>query len=151
MALEGDRKPVVFVQTPAAEDNAVFSPDSKWIAYDSTESGGRAEVFIRPFPAGAGQIKVSRDGGTQPQWRADGKELFFLGLDNMITSVDVTPGAQLSVGVPHALFPLAQTTVARRSYTVSRDGSRFLFPLVGDRGPRPPITVVVNWPATLQK
>ena len=85
-------------------------------------------------------------------WRGDGKELFFLGLDNMITAVDVTPGAQLSVGVPHALFTFPLTIVQRRAYAVSRDGSRFLFPRYADRGTvYPPITVVVNWPATLQK
>ena len=152
VALAGDRNPVVFVQTPATEDNGVFSPDTKWIAYDSTESGGRPEVYIRPFPAAAGQIRVSRDGGVQPMWRADGKELFFLGLDNMLTAVAVTAGPQLSVGVPRPLFPFPLTTVQRRAYAVSRDGSKFLFPMLADRGAlSPPITVIVNWPATLQK
>ena len=151
VALTGDRNPVVFVQSPAVEDGAAFSPDGKWIAYESTESGGRPEIYIRPFPVAAGQIRVSRDGGTQPQWRADGKELFFLGLDNMITAVDVTPGPQHSVAVPHALFPFAQTSVVRHAYAVSRDGSKFLFPMIADRASSPPITVIVNWPATLGK
>ena len=83
----GDRKPFPFLATPVAERLAQFSPDGRWVAYQSSESGGRAEIFIRPFNAPddpkprTGQSKVSTDGGVQARWRHDGKELYWIAPD----------------------------------------------------------------------
>ena len=76
LPLTGDRKPVPFLTTPAAEDNPEFSPDGHWIAY-SSNAANREDVYVRPFPGPGGQYQISRNGGTQPRWRADGRELFF--------------------------------------------------------------------------
>ena len=78
LPLFGDRKPFAFAETPFTEGSAVFSPDGRWIAYTSNE-GGQPDVYVQPFPGPGAKSQVSRDGGTHPLWRADGKELFYLG------------------------------------------------------------------------
>ena len=103
LPLSGDRKPKPFLATPFLEDHGKFSPDGRWIAYTSNASG-RNEVYVRPFPAGEGLFKISRDGGREPRWRDDGRELFFLTLDGrlMAASIDTARGFQPSV--PQPLF-----------------------------------------------
>jgi len=109
--LTGDKKPFPFLATPAIEDNPEFSPDGRWIAYSSNASG-REEAYVRPFPGPGGQYQVSRSSGTQPQWRGDGRELFFLSLDGTLLSASVTPGPNgFEAGTPQALF---STGVASR-------------------------------------
>jgi Tol biopolymer transport system component len=153
LPMDGDRKPYPFVQTPAQEDNAEFSPDGHWIAYSSTESS-REEVYVRPFPGPGGQYQVSRAGGTQPQWRGDGRELFFLGLDAVLMATTVG-GTQQSfeAGIPEALFETSVALAAnqnRRQYAAAKDGKRFLVNLPY-RGAAPqPVTVVLNWPAAIK-
>src|SRR5262249_38940792 len=78
LPLFGDRKPFPFLQTPFAESGGRFSPDGKWVAYQSNESG-RSEVYVQPFPGPGAKFQISTDGGANPLWRRDGKELFFLG------------------------------------------------------------------------
>ena len=150
LPLFGDRKPTPFLQTAAAEDNGVFSPDGHWIAYNSSESG-RDEVYVRPFPAASGQFQVSRNGGIQPLWRGDGKELFFLAPDGGVLAADVRSAAPFATDAPHVLFSTPMSSILRRSYAVTKDGQRFLMGVPDSRSPASPITVVVNWPATFGK
>jgi Tol biopolymer transport system component len=146
LPLSGDRRPFPFLQTPAVEDNAAFSPDGRWMAYQSNESG-RDEVYIRPYPPATGQLRVSRNGGTQPRWRGDGTELFFLAPDGSIMTAAIHPSPAIAAEMPTMIRPAAMTLVIRHSYTVTRDGQRFLMPVLDLRNP-PVVTVVANWPST---
>jgi eukaryotic-like serine/threonine-protein kinase len=88
LPLEGDRKPFPFLQTPFRENEGRFSPDGRWIAYRSNESG-RPEVYVQTFPAGGGKWQVSTSGGLLPQWRGDGREVFYTSTDRKLMAVDV--------------------------------------------------------------
>jgi Tol biopolymer transport system component len=152
------RKPVPFLQSSANEHWARLSPDGRWIAYASDESG-RDEVYVRPFPAGDGQWQISSAGGTEPRWRRDGKELFFIAADGNMMAATVgseTTGTRL-VFLPGASRPLFDThsqpisSLAWR-YDLTPDGKRFLLALpVGASAGPPPLNVVVNWDAELKK
>jgi eukaryotic-like serine/threonine-protein kinase len=150
-----DRKPRIYLQTEFHESQARFSPDSRWVAYASNESGVN-EVYVRPFPdASAGKWIVSKGGGNQPHWRRDGKELFYISADSKMMSADVSTGAGFKSAVPKALFPApvlggASATNTTR-YDVSPDGKRFLINTVGDAGNSLAMTVVLNWQAALKK
>jgi Tol biopolymer transport system component len=143
MPLTADRTPFPFVQTPAGEDNAAFSPDGRWIAYQSNESG-RDEVYIRPFPPAGGQHLVSRNGGTQPRWRHDGRELFFLAPDGSLMTAAVRSTPNFAADAPRTLLPPSMTLVIRHAYSPSADGQRILMPVLDQRNP-PRLTVVRNW------
>jgi Tol biopolymer transport system component len=146
------RKPVPFLQTEFNEIQAQFSPDGHWVAYTSDESG-RREVYVRPFPAADGKWKVSTDGGEEPRWRADGKELFFLASDGRLHAVSVraatAPKSAFELGAPEPLFePRIDTQSGNNlgiSYEVSADGKHFL--VVSSNGAQSdlPLTVVANW------
>ena len=86
LAMTGDRKPFPVVQTTFQEKGAQFSPDGKWIAYESNETG-RFEIYLRAFPNGGRAVPVSATGGAQVRWRRDGKELFYIALDGRLTAV----------------------------------------------------------------
>jgi Tol biopolymer transport system component len=152
----GDRKPVPLLKTPFDERQAQFSPDGKWIAYTSTESG-RTEVFVQPYPLTGKKARVSAAGGYAPRWRRDGRELFFVASDGALTSVPVATGPQtFRAGVPQRLFATALNRNANSSgesapYAVSRDGQRFLIAADVVETNAAPITVVSNWPALLKK
>jgi serine/threonine protein kinase len=151
LPLSGEKKLELFLQTPFNEDNPAFSPDGKWIAYDSNESG-RIEVYVRPFPSAAGQYMVSRNGGSQPLWRRDGKELFFVSPDGALMAASITTAKDFERGVPQTLFPAGVVfTGNRRQYAVTKDGKRFLAIVPEQRTSPSPITVVINWIAALQK
>jgi eukaryotic-like serine/threonine-protein kinase len=145
LPLSGDRTPTPFLQTAAVDDNAVFSPDGRWLAYQSSESG-RDEVYVRPFPASGAAARISRNGGTQPRWKGDGTELFFLGPDGAVMASGVTSTSPFTTADPSALLPAAMTLVIRHAYTVTKDGQRFLMPVLDQRNPSV-ITVVENWTA----
>jgi eukaryotic-like serine/threonine-protein kinase len=147
----GDRKPFPFAQTADTEANASFSPDGRWIAYDSTE-GGAAQVYVQPFPPNGGKRQISKDGGVAPTWI--GKEVFFIGLDrSTIMAVDVDTTGKFESGTPRALFsPNATIRASGRRYAVTHDGKRFLLNLNQQQSTTTtPLTVIVNWPATIQK
>jgi len=146
----GDRKPRVVVQTAAAEFQAHLSPDSRWIAYVSNESGND-EVYVQSFPNSASKSQISAGGGVQPRWRRDGKELFYLTETRQAMAVDVgvsRDGAFLN-GAPHKLFQANPTFITRdrSSWDVTPDGQRFLVNSFGSRNGVPPIIVIVNWMA----
>src|SRR5205807_7234625 len=91
----GERKPIRIANTPFDELNGQFSPDERWVAYETNESG-RFEIVVQPFPDPAGKWQVSTNGGIQPRWRADGKELYFIAPDGKLMAASVTAsGAQL--------------------------------------------------------
>lgn len=140
----GERKPVPFLATPFNEFQARVSPDGKWIAYASDETG-RWEVYLQSFPVAGSKQVVSVGGGGQPQWRGDGKELFFLALDRTMMSVAVSPGSPLQIAPPNPLF---QTSVAgvvdvRNRYAPDANGQNFLVSTV-DTTERPDIVLLIN-------
>ena len=143
------RTPRVVVNTPAQEVLAQFSPDGRWVAYQSNESG-RFEVVVQPFPEAGAKWQVSTAGGVAPRWRADGKELYFLAPDATMMAVPVTAaGASFETGTPVALFPTRIVdggTVAsnRPQYDVARDG-RFLINQPVRDATAAPITLILNW------
>ncbi|MBV8201001.1 MAG: PD40 domain-containing protein, partial [Acidobacteria bacterium] len=151
--LSGERKPSPYLQTSFNETHARFSPDGRLVAYTSNESG-RDEVFVQTFPAGGGKWQISTDGGDQAQWRADGKELLFLGLDRKLRAVTVGGEHGFEPGVQRVLFEtrtgLPAGLATRAYYAVARDGQRFLVDTIVSEGGRIPITVVLNWAMDLQ-
>jgi serine/threonine protein kinase/Tol biopolymer transport system component len=157
LPLEGDPKPVLLLGTEFDEREGSFSPDTRWIAYTSNESG-RPEIYVRPFTAsgssgpalGEGKWQVSKDGGTSPKWRADGKQIVFRAPNGSPMAVDVGGnGSAFQAAVPRQLFA-APANVG--GWDVTADGNRFLMGLSpGGQTTDEPITVVLNWQAALRK
>ena len=149
LPMEGERKPLVVVQTPANEDQGQFSPDGRWVAYTSNESGP-SEIYVIPFPPSpsGGRWLVSKGGGVMPRWRRDGKELFYIAPDSQMMAVDVTTKPVFQSGSPHPLFQtdIVDTRIRTgpMSWDVGPDG-RFL--IISDTSTDASITAVVNWRA----
>jgi Tol biopolymer transport system component len=151
LPLFGDRKPFSFLQTEAGEMGGQISPNGRWMAYSSNESG-TYEVYVRPFPPGPGKWQVSRDGGSQPRWRGDGKELFYLSTDRRMMAVDIkTDQPAFEAGTPGPLFGARVSNVEGSNpwsqYAVSSDGRHFLVNRLVEGGASSPITVLLNWRA----
>jgi Tol biopolymer transport system component len=128
------------------EGGARLSPDGRWIAYISDESN-QPEVYVRSFPDLSLKVRISTSGGNQPQWRGDGKELFYIGPDNTIYGVPLTiSGTRVVPRSPEPLFSanVDQNKSIRNQYTVTRDGQRFLILSLIDRDASPFVTVL-NW------
>jgi len=145
----GDRRPQLLFQSEFAIDEPHVSPDGRWIAYNSSETG-RWEVYASAFPSFGDKRQVSSAGGGQALWRKDGRELFYLSLDGKMMSVDVKASSMLEIGPPKALFQTPVTVSPTiDQYGVSADGQRFIFgePLETET----PITVVLNWTAGLKR
>jgi Tol biopolymer transport system component len=149
LPIEGDRKPVAVVNSPFYEGNGQFSPDGRWVAYHSNESG-RYEVYVVPFPAGGGKWKISTAGGISPRWRHDGKELFFIGPDGQMMAAAISgSGASIETVPPTPLF---QTRIVgggtnsgnKHQYAVSPD-VRFLINVAAGDSTVAPITLILNW------
>jgi Tol biopolymer transport system component len=146
----GDRTPRPVVEGRVITTHARVSPDGRWVAFANTDSG-RFEVYVQNFPTPAGRWQVSVDGGLQPKWRGDGKELFYLAMDGMLMAVPLSLGVLAEVGKPEPLFQTrieATTGFTWHQYDVSPDGRRFLVntPEISTTA----LTVVVNWPALLK-
>jgi Tol biopolymer transport system component len=149
------QQPVVIADSTFSEMHGQVSPDSRFIAYTSNESG-LSEVYVRPFPPGDGRTGkwlVSANGGMQPRWRGDGKELFYLDPGHTLMAVDVSLQPGFQVGTPHPLFtsPAISGNQTLYQYDAARDGSRFLMigPLEGTVSA--PATIVLNWETGLKK
>ncbi len=146
-----DQKPFPVVATKFLDVAPSFSPDGKWLAYANNETG-RMEVYIQPFPSGAGRWQVSTAGGSWPNWRKDGKELFFFASDQQIMTVDVNQkGAGLQLGTPRALFKASTVSGPSGPYTVSADGKKFVMNTVVPQSITEPLTLITNWPADLKQ
>jgi eukaryotic-like serine/threonine-protein kinase len=145
LPLTGDRKPFPFLSTPFNEQQGVFSPDGKWVAYQSNESG-RFEVYVRPFPGPGGQSQISTGGGNSPRWRADSKELYYLAPDLKLMAVAVVAqGATFVPGPPEALFQTHITQATnRQQYDVARDGTFLINTALADTSTEP-IHLLLNW------
>ena len=151
LPLFGDRKPIPIVQSPFQENEASFSFDGKWLAYGSNESG-RFQTYVMSFPALDLKRQVSTNGGSQPRWRQDGKELYYLAADGKLMAVDITAGATLDSGTPRELFDTGLTlSPLQDQYRVTPDAQRFLVLKPVTEATPTPITVVVNWAAGLRK
>jgi Tol biopolymer transport system component len=138
LPMTGDRKPFVLVQTPFAEVDAKLSPDGRWIAFDSNETG-RREVFVQPFPTGP-KVQISTAGGRVPRWRRDGRELYYIGQDGVLTARTIAlTGSAPVTGQAQLLFPVP----LNEWYEPSRDGQRFLISRTVSEAS--PITIVLNW------
>ena len=152
LPLTGDRKPFPIASSRFIEDAGTFSPDGKWIAYSSNESG-QYQVYVQPFPPSTAKYQVSRNGGAQPMWRGDGHELFFIAPNSMMMAATIDTARGFQPAVPQSLFPsrAAAITSGRRQYAVTRDGKRFLIAALPQAPSETPITVLVNWLAAVQK
>jgi len=151
LPLFGDRQPITIADTPFGEDEPRFSKDGRWVAYNSDESGTN-QVYLVSFPAIDQKRQISTDGGVQPRWRRDGKELFYLGLDGRIMAVDLRIDATVDAGVPRALFNTRLSVdPIRDQFAVTADGQRFLVQVPLVNGTPTPITVLVNWRPALGK
>ena len=126
---------------------ARISPDGRWLAYSSDESG-TLEVYVQRYPELGDKRQVSIGGGGQPQWRADQRELFYLSADRAITAVEIDTSAGIAFGTPRALFRAAvagNPADARELYAAAADGSKFLLDGPIDKAADRPITVIVDW------
>ena len=134
--------------------NAQFSPDGRWMAYASNETGSM-EIYVSPFPSGNGKWQVSSAGGLEPRWRQDGKELFYVSADGKMMAVAVTTGVSFKAGSPVALFqtyrrqPVSSQDVF--SYDVSGDGQRFLIATKVDEANAAPLSILLNWASGMEK
>jgi Tol biopolymer transport system component len=158
-----DRKPILVEHSEFNQAAGRFSPDGRWIAYSSDESG-RDQIYVRPFDVSSalgssstgttsmsGKWMVSKDGGTTALWRHDGRELFYLSLDGTAMVVDVNTSGVFQAGVPKALFKVPRGVLF---WDVSSDGKRFLMAAPSATGgavAQPPFTIVLNWQAALKK
>ena len=149
LAADSARPPTPLVRTSFRELSPSFSPDTRWIAYSSDESG-RPEIYVQPFPGPGERIRVSVDGGTLPRWRGDGGELYYLDASERLVAVPVGPGSTLQLGAPMPLFRLETggTPGVAGRYDVSADGRRFLV-IAPESDAAPGATVVLDWTAAL--
>jgi len=148
----GDRKPFPVVSTPFNEVDPAISPDGKWVAYLSNDTG-QYEVYIKPFPSGEGKWQVSTTGSRGlAVWRRDSKELYFLSIGGKLTAVEVREkGASLELGTPQELFQANTSRMTGTPFAASADGKRFLINGTTAQAASQPLTLVTNWTADLKK
>ncbi len=151
---ETDRKPVRYIESEDNEHQGRLSPDGRWLAYVSDESGDRNEVYVQSFPTSGDKKRISVGGGTEPKWRGDGRELFYVTADGRLMAVSVTPGATLEFAVPEELFRIRivrQVLGVSGSYASTQDGQRFLVNTLTEESNSVPTKIVLNWPAALRR
>jgi eukaryotic-like serine/threonine-protein kinase len=140
-------KPEPFLETRGSDRSGQISPDGKWAAYASTESGDW-EIYVTTFPGAAGKWQVSRGGGTEPRWRGDGKELYYIGQSGMLMAAPMSTEGGFSSGTPAPLFPLRGRTHVSTTdiytYDVAKDGQRFLVNRFVKADHPIPLTIVLN-------
>ena len=155
LPLVGESKPRPLLQAAFSQNQAQPSPDGRWLAYTSNESG-QYEVYIKNFPEATGKWQVSQGGGTYPRWRADGKELYYYAAGERMTAVSIAGDAAVSIGSPIVLFGKhfvngVNAAVGFRAQYDTQDGMRFLANIPVDEEPSSPITVVLNWDRSLTR
>ena len=151
----GDQKPFLVLQPQSPQGRVIqtrLSPDGHWLAYTSTDSG-REDVYVTTFPTASGRWQISQGGGGYPFWRGDGKELYFAGLSDATAYAVALKinGDQLEAGIPQPLFVVRNTSSVGTLFDVAPDGQRFLVPLTQKENADVPMSLVVNWPALLNK
>ena len=151
MQVAADEQPRVFLRTLFNKIDAQFSPDGRWVAYASDDSG-TFEVYVQSFPDPRRKWQVSTNSGKRPRWRRDGRELFYLTASDTLMAVPIDSGTAFSAGTPKALFesPNAGKGIKSR-YDVDPGGERFLFDAVAQGATPPAITVVLNWTADTKR
>jgi Tol biopolymer transport system component len=158
LPLTGERKPQPFLNTNFAEIQGRFSPNGRWVAYASNETG-QFQVYVQSFPSSGGKWPVSIDGGSQPRWRGDGRELYYFTPDRKLMAVAVDgESAIFQVGVPSPLFEFRVGGAGidlgfpgSGYYAAARDGKRFLVAASSEVPERQQITVILNWTAGLKR
>jgi Tol biopolymer transport system component len=160
LPLEGEKKPFPFLRSEFNEGDGRFSPDGRWVAYMSDESG-RYEIYVRPFdpdspngtPPGGGKWLISNNGGGHPRWRGDGRELYYMTLDGQLMAVEISTSPVFQAGAPKLLFRTAvgaTATLTSFAWDLTADGKRFVFPSPSASA-QGPFTAVLNWQAGLKK
>jgi Tol biopolymer transport system component len=147
-----ERRPVPVLQGQFPHVQGQWSPDGRWIAYASNESG-RQEIFVQSYPPTGGKFQISTTGGAEPVWRRDGNELFFLS-GTKLAAVEINAtGSSFDAGVARDLFdvPTIVGSVRRNRFVATGDGQRFLVVTAPHGLDRTPFWVVLNWPAALQR
>jgi len=146
--LDGRREAFAFLSTEFREGSGRFSPDTRWVAYVADQSG-RHEVYIRPFPEADREWKISSEGGSQPRWRADGKELYYVAPDGTLMAVAIDAGDVIQAGAPKALFPtrigISNFGTHLAAYGVASEGKRFLIANRTEESTAVALTVMTNW------
>jgi Tol biopolymer transport system component len=153
VSTSGD-KMTPFLTSKASESNGMISPDGKWVAYASNESGDW-EIYVTTFPTAAGKWQASRGGGTEPRWRGDGKEIFYIGAGSTLTAVPVSSAGTFAAGNPTPLFRTqlrAQVSSTDQfSYDVTKDGQRFLVNRYAKPAQVAPLHIILNATAAVTK
>ena len=152
VSLTGDQQPKPLLQSTAFDEGAAtFSPDGRFIAYVSAESG-RDEVYVQTNPLSGRKWTISSAGGLFPLWRDDGKELFYVTADGKVMTVEIKAAGDFETGVPQQLF---QTSIkinsGSRPYDITRDGARFLIKVAAEANNPAPMTIVLNWTSDLKR
>jgi eukaryotic-like serine/threonine-protein kinase len=155
LPLEGDKKPFPFLQTEFNNGDGQFSPDGRWVAYVSDESG-RNDIHVRTFSRGSARESsdaaekwlISTAGGNRPRWRGDGKELYYFAPDGKLMVVEIATNPVFRATAPKVLFQAPRSSAPSEFYSwdVTPDGKRFLFPAPAVQGTAAPFTVP-NWQA----
>jgi Tol biopolymer transport system component len=155
LPLGDDGKPEPFLETPFSERDGRFSPDERWVAYVSDESGGD-EIYVQSFPDPGPRHRISTSGGRHPHWRRDGRELFYRAGDGNLVAVPIETGTTLEVGTPQSLFQInapggrnwGDASGGRNWGDASADGQAFLAISSSEAAS---LTVVLNWEAELER
>ena len=149
LSLTGEPAPAPWLKTPADEYDGQFSPDGRWVAYGSSESG-KSQVYIAAFPGPGGKQQISAEGGASPRWRHDGGGVYFIDPDQRLMMTEVSrTGDRAVAGATRLIFSLPQGT-SLRDFVEADNGKRFLLQTL-TRRPPPPITLVANWDSELKK
>jgi serine/threonine-protein kinase len=154
MPVEGEHKASPYLETGFDKFHARVSPNGRWIAYSTYESG-TYQIAVQTFPnASGGKWQISAEGGVEPKWQHDGRELYYPGFDGKLMAISIS-GPDLVAGRPEMLFQTTLTTgrnqqTRDRRYDVSPDG-RFLLEVPAATTAPPPITVILNWTAKLER
>ncbi len=150
LPIENGKDPYPFLQTQFNEGGPVFSPDGKWIAYASNESG-RSEVYVRPFPEPGGKWQISTDGGSRPRWMNDGREIIYITDNGTIMSAEISiRESAIDVGTVRPLFE-TRASMIRSTYDVTPDGQLFVIDSLPEGDDAEMITLIVNWDADVRK
>ena len=150
--MSGQGSPIRLAQGSFSTSAFHIAPNAKWFAYASQESG-RNEVYVQSFPPTGGKWQVSRNGGSEPRWRRDGKELFFLAPNGMVMAVPVKVEGTFEAATPVELFQtrFANYGTTRNHYDVTADGQTFVVTTLSGENAAAPMTVVVNWTSLLDR